>query len=176
MKIEIKKEIKVDGFKVFASLPDMGRVGGLVSAYLAKNLENQLVGEIISNDKPWVLYSDGIVRSSADVYNIYYCESNKLLIFTGESQPQDAGELYGLCNIFLDYVQAIGKTNLLYGAGGYLREQLTGAPKVCGVVNNPKLKKMLKKSEIEPIGTDVNSITWFNGLILGLEQKEISMQ
>ena len=84
MKIEIKKEIKVDGFKVFASLPDMGRVGGLVSAYLAKNLENQLVGEIISNDKPWVLYSDGIVRSSADVYNIYYCESNKLLIFTGE--------------------------------------------------------------------------------------------
>ena len=93
-----------------------------------------------------------------------------------KSQPQDAGELYGLCNIFLDYVQAIGKTNLLYGAGGYLREQLTGAPKVCGVVNNPKLKKMLKKSEIEPIGTDVNSITWFNGLILGLEQKEISMQ
>ena len=168
MKIEIKKEIKVDGFKIFASLPDMGRVGGLVSAYLVKNLENELVAEIISNDKPWVLYSDGIVRSSADVYNIYYCESNKLLIFTGESQPQDAGELYGLCNIFLDYVQAIGKTNLLYGAGGYLREQLTGAPKVCGVVNNPKLKKMLNKSEIEPIGTDVNSITWFNGLILGL--------
>ena len=28
--------------------------------------------------------------------------------------------------------------------------------------------EMLKKSEIEPIGTDVNSITWFNGLILGL--------
>jgi len=168
MKIEIKKEIKVDGFKVFASLPDMGRVGGLVSAYLAKNLENELVAEIISNDKPWVLYSDGIVRSSADVYSIYYCESNKLLIFTGESQPQDTGELYRLCNIFLDYVQAIGKTNLLYGAGGYLREQLTGAPKVCGVVNNPKLKKMLEKSEIEPIGTDVNSITWFNGLILGL--------
>jgi proteasome assembly chaperone (PAC2) family protein len=168
MKIEIKKEIKVDGFKVFASLPDMGRVGGLVSEYLAKNLENELVAEIISSDKPWVLYSDGVVRSSADVYSIYYCESNKLLIFTGESQPQDAGELYRLSNIFLDYVQAIGKINLLYGAGGYLREQLAGAPKVCGVVNNPKLKKMLEKSEIEPIGTDVNSITWFNGLILGL--------
>ena len=26
----------------------------------------------------------------------------------------------------------------------------------------------VEKSEIEPIGTDVNSITWFNGLILGL--------
>src|SRR2546428_7623292 len=168
MKINIKKEVKVDGFKVFASLPDMGKVGGLVSAYLAKNLETEYVAEIISSDKPWVLYSDGIVKISADMYNIYYSKSNKLLIFTGNSQPQEAGELYRLCNTFLDYVQTIGKANLLYGAGGYLREQLAGAPSVCGVLNNPKLKKVLKKSEIELIGNDVNSVTWFNGLILGL--------
>jgi proteasome assembly chaperone (PAC2) family protein len=146
----------------------MGRVGGLVSSYLAKNLKSECVAEIISSDKPWVWYHDGVVKISTEVYNIYYSKSYKLLVFTGESQPQETGELYRLCNTFLDYVQTIGKTNLLYGAGGYLREQVVGAPRVCGVVNNPKLKKMLNKSEIEPIGTDVNSITWFNGLILGL--------
>jgi proteasome assembly chaperone (PAC2) family protein len=91
-----------------------------------------------------------------------------LLIFTGSSQPQEPMELYKLCNTFLDYVQATGKINLLYGAGGYLREQLTGAPRVCGVVNNPELKKVLKMSDIPFVGNEVNSITWFNGLILGL--------
>jgi proteasome assembly chaperone (PAC2) family protein len=168
MKINIKKEIKVDGFNVFASLPDMGRVGGLVSSYLAKNLKSECVAEIISSDKPWVWYHDGVVKISTEVYNIYYSKSYKLLVFTGESQPQETGELYRLCNTFLDYVQTIGKTNLLYGAGGYLREQVVGAPRVCGVVNNPKLKKLLKKSEIESIGNEINNITWFNGLILGL--------
>jgi hypothetical protein len=49
----------------------------------------------------------------------------------------------------------------LYGAGGYLHEQLTGTPGVCGVVNNPQLKKVL--------GNEVNSITWFNGLIQQIE-------
>jgi proteasome assembly chaperone (PAC2) family protein len=56
----------------------------------------------------------------------------------------------------------------LYGAGGYLHEQLTGAPRVCGVVNNSELKEVFKKSDIALVGTEVNSITWFNGLILGL--------
>lgn len=168
MKLNIIKELKVDGFIVFASLPDMGRVGGLVSAYLAENLETEYVAEIVSSEKPWVLYSDGIVKSAVDIYNIYYNKSHKLLIFTGDSQPQEPTELYKLCNTFLDYVQATGKVNLLYGAGGYLHEQLTGAPRVCGVVNNSELKNILKKSDIAFVGKEVNSITWFNGLILGL--------
>ena len=168
MKLSILKKLKVNGFKVFASLPDMGKVGGLVSTYLAQNLQTDCVAKIISNEKPWVFYSDGIVKVAEDVYNIYYDKSNKLLIFSGNSQPQESIELHKLCNTFLDYVQTIGKINLLYAAGGYLHEQLAGAPKVYGVVNNPKLHKILKKSEIDPIGNEVNSITWFNGLILGL--------
>jgi hypothetical protein len=146
----------------------MGRVGGLVSTFLAENLETERIAEIISSDKPWVSYSNGIVKTALDIYNIYYNKPHKLLILTGSSQPQEPMELYKLCNTFLDYVQATGKINLLYGAGGYLREQLTGAPRVCGVVNNPELKKVLKMSDIPFVGNEVNSITWFNGLILGL--------
>jgi uncharacterized protein len=168
MKLNIIKDLKVDELIVFASLPDMGRVGGLVSTFLAENLETERIAEIISSDKPWVSYSNGIVKTALDIYNIYYNKPHKLLILTGSSQPQEPMELYKLCNTFLDYVQATGKINLLYGAGGYLREQLTGAPRVCGVVNNPELKKVLKMSDIPFVGNEVNSITWFNGLILGL--------
>jgi uncharacterized protein len=168
MKLNIKKRIKVDEFKVFASLPDMGKVGGLVSAYLAQNLRSEFIAEIISTEKPWVLYSDGMVQTSAEIYRIYYDRSNSLAIFTGASQPQEPIELHNLCNVLLDYLQTIGTIKILYGAGGYLHEQLAGAPRTRGVVNKPQLKKLLKKAEIEPIGNEVKSITWFNGLILGL--------
>jgi hypothetical protein len=166
--LKILKDVKAGDFIAFASLPDMGRVGGLVSSFLSQHLKAEPVAEIASSDKPWVSYSDGVVRSINDVYKISYDKKHKLMIFTGESQPQDPGELYRLCNTFLDYAQSTGKLKKLYGAGGYLREQVTGAPRVCGVVNKPELKKALAKSGIDPVGSEISTITWFNGLILGL--------
>ena len=164
----LKKNIKVDEFTVFASLPDMGKVGGLVSSFLSQYLEAEPVAEIRSNDKPWVSYSEGVIKSISDVYKISFDDRHKMMIFRGESQPQDPSELYRLCNTFLDYMQSIGKVKRLYGAGGYQREQLTGAPRVCGVVNKPELKKVLSKVGIDLVGSEITTITWFNGLILGL--------
>jgi uncharacterized protein len=163
-----KKKIKIDEFIVFASLPDMGRVGGLVSSFLSKYLKAELVAEITSSDKPWVTYSDGVVKSVTDLYSILYDKQHKLMIFTGESQPQDPSELYKLCNALLDFIESMGKAKRLYGAGGYLREQVTGAPRVCGVANKQELKETLLKAGIDLIGREITTITWFNGLILGL--------
>jgi len=168
MKLDKLKDVRADEFMVFASLPDMGRVGGLVSSFLSQHLKTEQVAEITSIDKPWVSYSDGVVKSASDAYKISYDKRHKLLVFTGDSQPQDPRELHRLCNLLLDYVQSIGKVTRLYGAGGYLREQGTGAPRVCGVVNRPELKKVLTKAGIDPVGGEITSITWFNGLILGL--------
>lgn len=168
IKITKLKNIDAGEFVVFASLPDMGRVGGIVSSFLSQHLKAEQVAEITSSDKPWVSYSGGVVKNASDIYKIFYSKQYKMLIFTGESQPQDPGELHRLCNILLDYVQSIGKTRRLYGAGGYLREQVTGAPRVCGVVNRPELKKILAKAKIDPVGSEITSITWFNGLVLGL--------
>jgi proteasome assembly chaperone (PAC2) family protein len=169
MKLDKLKDVKANEFMVFASLPDMGRVGGLVSSFLSQHLKAEPVAEITSSDKPWVSYADGVVKSASDVYKISYDKRHKLLVFTGESQPQDPAELHGLCNTLLDYIQSIGgKVTRLYGAGGYLREQVTGAPRVCGVVNRPELKKVLAKAGIDLVGNEITSITWFNGLILGL--------
>ncbi len=43
MRLDNIKQLKTDGFNVFASLPDLGKVGGLVSAYLAKNLKSECI-------------------------------------------------------------------------------------------------------------------------------------
>lgn len=168
MKLNIVKEVRADEFTVFASLPDMGRVGGLVSSFLSQHLKTELAAEIASSDKPWVSYSDGVVKSVSDVYKLFYDKQHRMFIFTGESQPQDPGELHRLCNMLLDHLQSIGRVKKLYGAGGYLREQVTGAPRVCGVVNRAELKKALAKVGIDPVGSEITTITWFNGLILGL--------
>lgn len=153
---------------VFASLPDMGRVGGLVSSFLSEHLKGELVAEIASSDKPWVSYADGVVKSASDVYKVYYVQQHRLLIFTGDSQPQDPAELHRLCGVLFDYISQVGRVRRLYGAGGYLREQVTGAPRVCGVVNRPELKQVLADAGIEPVGSEITTITWFNGLVLGL--------
>jgi len=168
MRLDNIKQPKTDGFNVFASLPDMGKVGGLVSAYLAKNLKSECITVIASNEKPWVSDTDGVVKTVSDLYQLYYDIEHNLLIFTGNSQPQDPTELYQLCKSFLDHIQTIGKIRRLYSAGGYLRQHLTGPPMVCGVVSNPGLKQVLLNSGIDILGQEINTITWFNGLILGL--------
>lgn len=168
MKLNVTKQVKAEEFALFASLPDMGRVGGLVSSFLAQNLKCELLAEIVSSDKPWVSYADGVVKSASDTYKVHYDSEHSLMVFTGESQPQDPGELYALCNTLLDFAQGAGKVSKLYGAGGYLREQLTGAPRVCGVVNKPGLKSVLAKAGIDLVGPEISSITWFNGVILGM--------
>lgn len=167
MELRIIKEFKASELTAVASLPDMGRVGGLVSSFLANFLKAELVAEIASVEKPWVSYSDGLVKSVVDTYRLFFDKGHSMLILTGESQPQDPGELYVLCNRFLEYAQSIGKVRRLYGAGGYLREQLVGAPRVCGVVNKTELKGVLTRAGIEPVGNEIATITWFNGIILG---------
>ncbi|MCI0563149.1 MAG: PAC2 family protein [Nitrososphaera sp.] len=167
MKLNVLKDIKADNFTVVASLPDMGRVGGLVSSFLSQHLKTQLIAEVTSSEKPWVSYSDGVVKRVSDVYYIFHNKKHNLFIFTGESQPQDPGELHRLCTMLLDYLVSIGKIRLLYGAGGYLREHVTGAPRVCGVVNREELKSILAKAGIDFVGGEITTITWFNGLVLG---------
>ncbi len=60
-------------------------------------------------------YKEGVVKCTVDSYQIYYSKDANLLIFTGNSQPQDPRELHQLCNLLLDYTQEIGKVKLLYG-------------------------------------------------------------
>jgi uncharacterized protein len=168
LKVEILTKKKVDTFRIFASLPDMGRVGGLVSSFLANNLETEHIANIISNPKPWVNVKDGVIESTRDIYKIYFSDREKLLILTGEMQPEDHRELLELCNTFLDFCSSIGDVKRLYTAGGSLNEMLTGEPRVVGVATKPQLKEILVSSDVDTLGSEFTTITWFNGLILGM--------
>ena len=168
LKVEILVKKKVDTFRIFASLPDMGRVGGLVSSFLASNLETEHIANIISNPKPWVNVKDGVIESTRDIYNIYFSDREKLLILTGEVQPEDHRELLELCNTFLDFCSSIGDVKRLYTAGGSLNEMLTGEPRVVGVATKPQLKEILVSADVDTLGSEFTTITWFNGLILGM--------
>jgi len=166
--LDILVKKKVDSFTIFASLPDMGRVGGLVSSFLASNLETEHIANIISNPKPWVNVKDGVIESTRDIYKIYFSDREKLLILTGEMQPEDHRELLELCNTFLDFCSSIGDVKRLYTAGGSLNEMLTGEPRVVGVATKPQLKEILVSSDVDTLGSEFTTITWFNGLILGM--------
>ena len=168
LKVEILVKKKVDTFRIFASLPDMGRVGGLVSSFLASNLETEHIANIISNPKPWVNVKDGVIESTRDIYKIYFSDREKLLILTGEIQPEDHRELLELCNTFLDFCSSIGDVKRLYTAGGSLNEMLTGEPRVVGVATKPQLKEILVSADVDTLGSEFTTITWFNGLILGM--------
>lgn len=168
LNVEILVKKKVDTFRIFASLPDMGRVGGLVSSFLASNLETEHIANIISNPKPWVNVKDGVIESTRDIYNIYFSDREKLLILTGEMQPEDHRELLELCNTFLDFCSSIGNVKRLYTAGGSLNEMLTGEPRVVGVATKPQLREILVSSDVDTLGSEFTTITWFNGLILGM--------
>jgi proteasome assembly chaperone (PAC2) family protein len=168
LKLEILVKKKVNTFRIFASLPDMGRVGGLVSSFLASNLETEHIANIISNPKPWVNVKDGVIESTRDIYKIYFSDREKLLILTGEMQPEDHRELLELCNTFLDFCSSIGDVKRLYTAGGSLNEMLTGEPRVVGVATKPQLREILVRSDVDTLGSEFTTITWFNGLILGM--------
>ncbi|MDW0195566.1 MAG: PAC2 family protein, partial [Nitrososphaeraceae archaeon] len=87
---------------------------------------------------------------------------------TGEVQPEDHRELLDLCNTFLDFCISIGHVKRLYTAGGSLNEMIIGEPRVVGVATNSKLMEILQSSKVDTLGSEFTTITWFNGLILGL--------
>lgn len=167
MKIKQIKNVRMNDIILIASLPDMGRVGGLVSDFLAKQLNTKLVAEIGSIEKPWVTHENGIANLHVDTYKIYADEQTSIVVFTGETQPQDSRELYELCNLLLDTVQGYGNIKRLYTAGGYFKQEVPDEPRVYGVANNSELIKELERYNIGKLGNEINSITWFNGLILG---------
>lgn len=155
-----------------ASLPDMGNVGALVSQFLVSHLRmTRPFAEIQSYDRPFVICKDGLITEVPSVYKFHFSERANLVVMTGDSQPGDVRELYDLCYAALDTAASVGRLERVYTCGGYHREELTGEPKVYGVSNNPKVFDELDRLGIREIGPDVSSITWFNGVILGVAKR-----
>ncbi len=149
----------------------MGNVGALVGEFLVQHLKAAPFAEIVSHDKPFVLCKDGLIAEIPSVYKLYFSHRANLVIMEGSSQPQEVRELYDLCEKVLDMADDVGKLERVYTCGGYHREEISGEPKVYGVSNDRGLFKELDRLGIREIGPEVSSITWFNGVILGVAKR-----
>ena len=142
-----------------------------MSEFLVEHLKLKSFAEIVSFDKPFVLCRSGLISEVPSTYKLYYSDKANLVVMSGDSQPRSTGELYDLCNRILDLTSEVGQMQRVYTCGGYHREEIRGEPRVFGVSNNPDLFRELDKLGIREIGSEVSSITWFNGVILGVAKR-----
>ena len=156
---------------LISSLPDMGKVGGLVTQHLTKKLETKKSSEIILSDKPWVTLKDAVIDLPHDKYTISVDEKNSIVIFTGENQPQEPATVFEFANKVLDTVGKMGNIKMVISAGGYLPSDNGKGVRVFGVGTDKNSVEKLKSYNLNPLSSEVKSITWFNGVILGLAKK-----
>jgi proteasome assembly chaperone (PAC2) family protein len=167
MKVEFFTDFKLDEIILISSLPDMGRVGGLVTDHIARKVAAVDAAKIVFADKPWVNHKDGIIELPSDEYKLLVDEKNSLVIFTGENQPQEPNAVSELVDFVVNTVQKWGRIKMIISTGGYMPFQKTSGEEVYGVATSPALLEMLKSHGVSHLPNDVKSITWFNGLVLG---------
>ena len=172
MEIVTLQDFKMQDITLICSLPDMGKVGGLVTQHLTNHLQTKEAGKIILSDKPWVNLKNGIVNLPHDEYKVMADEKNSIVIFTGENQPQEPGTVFKIANEVLDNVSKMGNIKMVITAGGYLPSEVGKGDTVYGVATNPSSLDLLKSNNVKPLSSEVKSITWFNGVILGISKSK----
>jgi len=170
--LEIKsiQEYKLKDIILISSLPDMGKVGGLVTQHISKKLSAKKAAQLFLADKPWVNIKEGLVNLPTDEYFLSVDEKNSIVIFTGENQPQEPGTVFKIANKVLETVSQMGNIKMVISAGGYLPSEIGKGDTVYGVSTNSKSMDLLKENNVKPLSSEVKSITWFNGVILGISK------
>ena len=172
MKIKNIHDYKLKDIVLISSLPDMGKVGGLVTQHIIKKLGAKKAAQIFLADKPWVNLKEGLVNLPTDEYFLAVDEKNSIVIFTGENQPQEPGTVFKIANKVLDTVTQMGNIKMVISAGGYLPSEVGKGEEVFGVATNSSSMDLLKSNNVKPLASEVKSITWFNGVILGISKSK----
>ena len=172
MEIKNIHDYKLKDIILISSLPDMGKVGGLVTQHIIKKLDAKKAAQIFLADKPWVNLKEGLVNLPTDEYFLAVDEKNSIVIFTGENQPQEPGTVFKIANKVLDTVTQMGNIKMVISAGGYLPSENGKGDSVFGVATNSSSMDLLKSNNVKPLASEVKSITWFNGVILGISKRK----
>ncbi|MFB5630931.1 MAG: PAC2 family protein [Nitrosopumilaceae archaeon] len=174
MEIKNIHQYKLKDIILISSLPDMGKVGGLVTQHLSKKLQAKKAAQLFLADKPWINIKEGLINLPTDEYFLAVDEKNSIVIFTGENQPQEPGTVFKIANKVIDTVSQMGNIKMVISAGGYLPSEVGKGNEVYGVATNSSSMNLLKINNVKPLSAEVKSITWFNGIILGItKSKEI---
>jgi len=172
MEIKNIHDYKLKDIVLISSLPDMGKVGGIVTQHIIKKLDAKKAAQIFLADKPWVNLKEGLVNLPTDEYFLAVDEKNSIVIFTGENQPQEPGTVFKIANKVLDTVTQMGNIKMVISAGGYLPSEVGKGDAVFGVATNSSSMDLLKSNNVKPLASEVKSITWFNGVILGISKSK----
>ena len=172
MEIKNIQEHKLKDIILICSLPDMGKVGGLVTQHISKKLETKKSAQLFLSDKPWINIKEGLVNLPTDEYFLAVDEKNSIVIFTGENQPQEPRTVFEIANKVLDAVSKMGNIKMVISAGGYLPSEVGKGDSVFGVATNTSSMDFLKSIDVKPLSSEVKSITWFNGVILGISKNK----
>ena len=172
MEIKNIHDYKLKDIVLISSLPDMGKVGGLVTQHIIKKLDAKKAAQIFLADKPWVNLKEGLVNLPSDEYLLAVDKKNSIVIFTGENQPQEPRTVFKIANKVLDTVTQMGNIKMVISAGGYLPSEGDKGNAVFGVATNSSSMDLLKSNNVKPLASEVKSITWFNGVILGISKRK----
>ncbi len=172
MEIKNIHDFKLKDIVLICSLPDMGKVGGLVTQHISKKLEAKKAAQIFLADKPWVNIKEGLVNLPTDEYFLAVDEKNSIVIFSGENQPQEPRTVFNIANKVLDATSQMGNIKMIISAGGYLPSEVGKGDTVYGVATNSSSMDLLKSNNVKPLSAEVKSITWFNGVILGISKNK----
>lgn len=151
-------------------LPDSGSVAKLIMEQLLKQLKAEKFAEIYSNSLPARvrILENGTVELMK--HSMFYWKGNNgndIILYTGDAQPATPEAAYVLAEKALEIGQSLGVDTVLT-VGAYVTGQFSGEPKVFGTGTNKELLKELEEIGVSPISE--GSVTWMNGLLVGLSK------
>jgi len=149
---------------MICGLPDSGLVAKIAIDHVIEELKPRTIAEIYSPHLPpqVLIRENGLVEPMS--HRLYYAPSERLLIYTGDSQPVDPKGAYSLSELVVSLAEKYSVTELVI-----LAAMIKGAPveepEVFVSATDDKLA-----DEYAALGakkTKMGAITWMHGLILG---------
>ena len=135
-----------------------------------KQLNAKKFAEIYSSSMPPKVrvLKDGTVDVMK--HSMFYWKGGNgrdIVLYTGDAQPKNPDAAYALADKALEIAQSLG-TETVLTVGAYITGEFSGEPKVFGTGTDKESLKELEEMGVRSI--NAGSITWMNGLLVGLSK------
>lgn len=145
-------------------LPGIGSVGKVAADYLATALECSTAKQFFSKGFPAQVVITGNITDllHAELKVAKTADRDSIFILSGDAQPVEIGEMYGLAGDILEYARSQKVTDIITLAA-YVGDS---KEKVLGAASNAEMAEELKTNGIALLKS--GSIGGLNGLMAGL--------
>lgn len=162
-RVRVLKDFEVGGKPLIVGLPGMGRVGYVSVNYMIKNLNAELVAELYSTYFPPHLIVRGKGLSDLFVGRLY--SSDKALLFTAETQPQNPEGQNEVCDALLSFLSGRGSFGPVIATAAFVVPDVSKNRKVFIAGNSEGIVR--KFSDLGGTPLDEGVIVGINGAIVG---------